>query len=204
MRISLPVHAKGRAFSVSRTRPNMGSMLANMRQAHHPVDQLSVHQPVDGHRTDVPHADQPQPLAVQDGDEAIKTHPESVAAQEIRLALSPIEQHMQHFKAAAEMLAHVMEQVAAAYKAPIWQAYTLSTTNHSYVVRDEKRGHLAAFVASAQSIQLLIPGVGAGISYNLVAGWNQLDFPPLTEITTTAANPFNVLFVYSIDRTANA
>lgn len=173
--------------------PKLPAMVANMRRAYAPDKSLAVHQPAD------PPTDPPEPTAPDQPVHAA----EGKAEQEIRLALAPLRDAMDHMTGVATVMAKVMENVKHIYDAPIYDNALIAASNHPYIIRGLNRNHVAVFVTAAQTISLMIPTLGAGIPYTLAAGWNQLDFPPETQITTAGVG-FNALFLYSMDRVANA
>ena len=171
--------------------------LANMRQAFNHTLERVLHEPgIDTHAS-------PSPAPTEPTEGVDHLHPSLVTA-EIQLALAP------HSKADTEMTAlgtiieRVARDVSRIYQSPIFEPAVISNTNHPYRVEERHRNHGAVFVASAQTINVLMPGVGAGIAINLALGWTQIDYPPGTEITGSTATAFNALFQYSMDRVANA
>lgn len=128
--------------------------------------------------------------------------PENKEQYDVRLALAPVYTAIEKLTEMGAVMDKALQNIKRIYDAPIYEPATFSATNHPYVVVDHQRNHVAVFVATAQTVTLNISGVGAGISYNLASGWNQLDFPPRTEITAGAS--FTALFLYSMDRIATA
>ena len=176
--------------------PNAAKVLGNLRDA------FAGNPALAHHGENAPHQDAPAPT--DPTDEHTPHMPENAVHQELRLALVPLYDHVEHMTAQGMIMARIMENIKHIYDAPLYRVALISPTNHPYVVEDVNRNHVACFVATAQAIQLQIPGIGAGINYDLTPGWNQLDFPPLTMISTSAGAGFNALFLYSMDRVANA
>lgn len=175
--------------------PNLPAMFLNMRQAF--AAPASTPQDAARAASDAgPEPTEPEHTAHM---------PENKEGQEVRLALAPIHDAIEQLTAVGALIGRSLENVKRIYDAPIYEPATLSVTNHPYVIADHQRNHVAVFVAATQTLSLMIPGVGSGIAYTLAAGWNQLDFPPLSEISVaTGGASFNGLFLYSMDRIANA
>lgn len=174
--------------------PNLPTLLKNMRDAYVPAEKTRLD------------ADQEYtekgPLAT-DPTEAPGNTPhvvEDKQQQEVRLALAPLYDAIEHMTAVGAVIGQAMENIRAIYNAPLYAPTQVNGT--PYIVKDNKRNHVAILVYAAQTITVNVPGMGYG-TYNLSIGWNQVDFPPLTEITTTGA-AFNALVYYSQDRIANA
>ncbi len=170
--------------------------LANMRNAFNHALETVLHEPaIDTHAAPAPDPTEPEGIH--------HLHPSETTA-EIQLALAPINKAVTELTAVGTIIERAMRDIARIYQAPIYEPANISSTNHPYTILERHRNHVAVFVGAAQTILVLLPGVGANISFNLLQGWNQIDFPPGTEVSTASATPFNALFLYSMDRVANA
>lgn len=175
--------------------PNLPTLLKNMRDAYIPAEKTRL-------EADQEYTDE-GPLAT-DPTEAPGNTPhvaEDKQQQEVRLALAPLYDAIEHMTAVGAVIGQAMENIRAIYNAPLYEEATITSTA-PYVIKDHRRNHIAILLFLPQTITVFIPTMGYG-TLNLNAGWNQVDYPPLTEITTTGA-AFNALVYYSQDRIANA
>lgn len=175
-------------------------MLANMRHNYNPDPKHAIYRR-DGQGAG---GQDKEPMPSEPTAAETVHMPEDKPQQEIRLALAGVHEAVEHMTALGSIVGRAVENIQRIYSAPIYETASLSNTLPAYIIHNHQRNHCAVFVGATQTISLLIPSLGTVASFNLAVGWNQLDFPPGTEITGTTSTVFSMLVLYSMDRVANA